>query len=249
MTLKELDRYLNQLLKISEIHDVSINGIQIGNESQPVQKIALAVDANLNTIKKAVEHQADTLLVHHGIFWGRPFAFKGPDYLKIENLVKNNMALYAAHLPLDLNAPLGNNYQIAIKLGLENPVPFGDYHGTLIGFGGTTRQPIENILKQCRLLSSTVKPFLWDNRPIQKVGVVSGKGGSEILEDFLGSNYDLLITGEVEHSLYNTISDWKANVIALGHYESEKFGVLALGNCLKEKFGLKTFFIEEQTGF
>lgn len=249
MTLRQLDEYLKQLLKIPEISDISINGIQIGNEETEIRKIALAVDANLNTILKAVSEKVDVLLVHHGIFWGKPFAFKGPDFLKMEALIKNNIALYAVHLPLDIHSPLGNNYQIASLLELKNIKSFGNYHGIQLGYAGETDCSLEQITKSCGLLSKTVRKFILNERKIKKIAVVSGKGGFDILNDFLFSDCDLLVTGELEHSLYNSIADYQVNVISLGHYESEKFGVIALGDHLKKIFGLNSIFIEEQTGF
>lgn len=249
MILKKLDEYLRRILKINEISDISMNGLQIGNQEQNIDHIALAVDASLQTMIQAKEHKADLLLVHHGLFWGKPFALAGPDYQKVELLVKNNIGLYAVHLPLDLHFPLGNNYQIASHMELKNIVQFGNYHGTLLGYGGETEWSMDKIVKKCEQLSSTVKKLFFNDRPVKKIAIVSGKGGFDILEDYIASDYDLLITGELEHSLYNAIADHQINVIGLGHYESEKYGVIALGDHLKKNLGLNCFFLEQKTGF
>jgi dinuclear metal center YbgI/SA1388 family protein len=249
MKLQELDEYLENLLRIREIKDISLNGIQVGDEHQEIQNIGLAVDASLPVIEKALTLDIDLLLVHHGIFWGKSFAIKGADYRKIKSLIEKPMALYAVHLPLDMHAPLGNNMQLAYKLDLEEITPFGDYGGAEIGCRGYFNGSTDELIQKCNELSSGVRVILHHPSRIRKIGIVSGKGGSDILNQYLRSDLDLLITGEIEHSIFNTIRDWEGNVIALGHYESEKFGVQALGEHLEKELNLVTSFISEPTGF
>ncbi|HCL56199.1 MAG TPA: Nif3-like dinuclear metal center hexameric protein [Spirochaetia bacterium] len=249
MLLFELDQILKKHFNVHAISDAAINGLQIGDYERKINSIALAVDANLPTIRKAVEGKADLLLVHHGIFWGKPFPFTHGDYTKMELLVKNNLGLYGLHLPLDLHQPLGNNYQIAQKLELSDIAPFGNYGGQPIGFQGNLSLNLSELDHRCVMLSSTVRKIINRHQKLKKAAVVSGKGGMDILKQFADSDLDILITGEIEHSLYNTIIDFQLNVISMGHYESEKFGVIALGDYLKTQLGLKTFFIEEQTGY
>lgn len=249
--LKNFHSYLDDLLKISEIPDVSLNGVQVGDLNQEIKKIALAVDSNLLTLQRAVAKKADLLLVHHGLFWGKPFAFTKANYQKMQILIQNKMGLYAIHLPLDLHQPLGNNYQIATQLGLEYIQPFGQYHGRTIGFLGHFKGNLKDLEKKCLSLSDTCQFLTHQNLQKEELGiaVVSGKGGTGILEDFIDSNCDVLITGETEHALVNTLLDAQKNMITLGHYQSEKFGVIALGEYLTKKFGIETFFIEQPTGY
>lgn len=249
MKLKELDEYLKDLLQIKSIPDAALNGLQVGDAHQEIKTLALAVDTSLDTLLEASEKGADLLLAHHGLFWGKSFALTGPDYDKIKILTCNPMSLYAVHLPLDLHAPYGNNYQIAQKLGLKGLEPFGSYHGVFIGFGGEFEGSFEELQKRCSGLSSTFRPLEAGEKVCRRVAVVSGKGGADILGQFIQSSYDVLITGEMEHALYNLALDWRKNVMALGHYESEKYGVLALGAHLQEVFGLNAFFIHRPTGY
>ena len=66
---KELANYIDDILKIKEIKDESLNGLVVENKGE-VNKIALAVDASLDTFKKAKKVGADFLFVHHGLWWG-----------------------------------------------------------------------------------------------------------------------------------------------------------------------------------
>ncbi|HOJ50603.1 MAG TPA: Nif3-like dinuclear metal center hexameric protein [Spirochaetota bacterium] len=247
MKLKLIDEFLKNKLLIDKIPDISINGLQVGDYNSDIKKIAFSVDSNIKVIEKAVENKADLLIVHHGIFWGKVFPITGADFKKFELMIKNNLALYAIHLPLDLNREVGNNYTISKLLGLYNIEEFGNYHGINIGYLGYTDD--NNIIAKTLSLSSSPRPFINNDRRIKSVAVVSGKGGSDILEEFIKKDIDLFVTGEIEHSSYNRILDTAVNVIALGHYDSEKFGILELKKILEKEFGLETLFIECPTSF
>jgi len=123
---EELVNYLDDLLKIKEIKDESLNGLVVENKGE-VNKVALAVDASLDTFKKAKEVGADFLFVHHGLWWGEPLPLSGGFFQKIKFLMENNIALYAAHLPLDLHPEFGNNVQFVKLLGWPIKRDFGKY--------------------------------------------------------------------------------------------------------------------------
>ena len=128
MTLRELNQYFNDILKPQDfLPDPSKNGIQVENSDldKEIHKVAFAVDAALETILRAKETGADVLVVHHGIFWNDAFTLTGSAYKKIKALMENDIALYAAHIPLDANKEVGNNYGLANRLGLQNQEEFG----------------------------------------------------------------------------------------------------------------------------
>jgi dinuclear metal center YbgI/SA1388 family protein len=249
MKAHELENQLNELLATTQIKDAALNGLQIGDDEQEIKSIALAVDTNLPTVREALLHKADLLLVHHGIFWGKSFALRGSDYQKIKLFTSHPLSLYAAHLPLDLHKPLGNNYQLCTKLKLENMLPFGYYHGTAIGFQGLFSGNPADLYHLVAQLSPTAQ-FYWQNKDrYQKIAIVSGNGGMEILAEAAQSEIDLLLVGELDHVGYNFCLDNALNIITLGHYESEKYGVMALGDYIQQEWSIPTRFIYQPTGF
>ena len=120
MTLCELDNYFRGFLKIEDYAtDPSRNGIQIQNsapDKKQIKKVAFAVDACEATALAAVENGADLLFVHHGLFWGDCEVITGSVYARYNAFLKNDLALYACHIPLDANNPYGNNYGLAARL-------------------------------------------------------------------------------------------------------------------------------------
>ena len=119
-TLTGLVRYADKLLRLTEIEDYpnALNGLQIEN-SGALTKIGAAVDASASTIQMAVEQGIDLLVVHHGLFWPGLQPVTGPHYRALKLAVEHNLALYSAHLPLDLHPKIGNNVLLAAALGFE----------------------------------------------------------------------------------------------------------------------------------
>lgn len=68
MQRNELDRYFNDLLTPANFKDYCPNGVQVEG-SENIKKIAFAVSATLDSITQAADMGADTLVVHHGLFW------------------------------------------------------------------------------------------------------------------------------------------------------------------------------------
>ena len=116
-------QYLSELLKTSKIKDYCPNGLQVEG-SQTINKIVSGVSANLDFIELAIAEQADAIFVHHGIFWeNESNVIVGSKKKKIELLLKNEINLFAYHLPLDDHPEVGNNVQLGRALGIKNMKP------------------------------------------------------------------------------------------------------------------------------
>ena len=246
----ELAKYLDELLKPWEIEDPSLNGLQVANSGR-LSRVGLAVDASLETFRQAREAGVDFLIVHHGLFWGKPTPITGSLYRRIRLLMEADIALYAAHLPLDLHPELGNNAVAMRRLGFENLEPFGLYRGKEIGFAFRLDAPMSRdaLLRLLRERLEIPQPVLWPFGPeeIQRGAYVSGDGIST-LSEAIDKGLDVLITGEPRHAAYWAAAEAGINVIFCGHYATERWGVWAVGEHLRERFNLPTRFIEAPTG-
>lgn len=238
MNTFEIEEYLNGILEPWNFEDFCFNGIQIEG-SRNVKRVALGVSFNLTFVEKAIDWNADMLLVHHGIF-GKDF-FKLRGYLKkrVEKVLENGLTLMGYHLPLDAHPEYGNNASILMGLGLKIQEPFD------VGYIGSYDTPIETsafLDRLCELLNR--KEILsYVNRPlVQKVCVVSGGGASDIFK--LEGKVDTFITGEVQEYTRDLAREMKINFINAGHYSTETFGVKKLGKLLEENLGLETRFFD-----
>lgn len=254
MTLNELDSYFKTLLKIEDFtNDVSVNGIQIQNsspETKQIKKVCFAVDACEQTALKAAELGADVLFVHHGLFWPHGEVLTGAAYKRVSAFVKNDLALYACHIPLDANNPYGNNYGLAARIGLEDVTPFASWRGMILGVKGKLKNPVSIEQLASLALKDGEKPLKilpFGKERISTVGIVSG-GAAEDVEQAIELGLDAFITGEIEHQLYHYIKESGINFLALGHYNTETVGVSLLAEKLVKDTGIETRFIDFPTG-
>ncbi len=248
--LQHITHLLDTTLRIREIKDapVALNGLQVENNGQ-VTKVALAVDGSQKTIEDAIAAGADLLILHHGIYWCGLRPMTGWFKKKIETCLQHNLAIYGAHLPLDLHPELGNNAGIAQALGLSDCTPEVDYHGTLIGVAGTFNGTVAELRdKYANITGSSITGFVQDAAaPAGRVAVCSG-GAGDVIYQMHEKGYRTYLTGEENHWVVNAAQDMGVNILFAGHYATETFGVKALGKLLETQFGLPTVFIDNPTG-
>ena len=67
----DLARECDHILKTKSFRDYpgAKNGLQVTHGRQ-VKKIGWAVDADIESVRKAGKEKVDFLIVHHGLFWG-----------------------------------------------------------------------------------------------------------------------------------------------------------------------------------
>lgn len=235
--------WLNEYLQTSTIPDASLNGLQVeGN--QTIHKIGAAVDAAQQTFDTAKQAGVNFLLVHHGLFWGKPFAIVGHQKQRLEALFSGSINLYCAHLPLDAHPEVGNNAVIARELGLQDLEPLE------VGCIGNLLEPktVQAVNERVQYLTGT-SSLLHAHGPkmVQRIGIVSG-GAAKMLAAAKARGADLFITGEPEQPAFHEGLELGLNVIYAGHYASETFGVKALAAKIEQVFGLPWVFLDHPTG-
>jgi dinuclear metal center YbgI/SA1388 family protein len=249
MRLEELTAYLDDYLAVREIPDYreAYNGLQVEG-SRDIRRIAAAVDACQATIEAAIADHADLLLVHHGLFWGSKAPVTGTYYRRLARLIKNDLALYACHLPLDAHPEVGNNHVLARMLGLTVSGTWGEFERTPLAVWAETETPREELAAKVETALSVSPLVIACGPPVaRRVGILTGGGGSYIVQA-KRSGLDTLITGEGAHHTYFDAEEQGLNVFYAGHYATETVGVRALGAHLQERFGLEYVFLDHPTG-
>ena len=251
-TSKKLDIFFKNLLDIDKFtaSDISLNGLQVDNNGDEITKIAFAVDASLETFKRAAASGAGMIFVHHGLFWGQSARVEGGYRERIKCLLDHNLSLYGVHLPLDAHPVVGNNAILAKLLGIENPEPFGLYHGHKIGFKGSLSKPLaaeEAAGKIGYMGRPPLGVYNFGKKLNQTVAVVSG-GAAEEITQAIEEGVDLYISGETSHSYYHHALEGKINFIAGGHYSTEVWGVRRVMEEAANQLNIDTEFIDVPTG-
>ena len=247
-----LDKFFRSFLDIEGFQaiDSSMNGLQVDNDGAEIRKIVFAVDACLESFKRCAAVGGSILFVHHGLFWGASQVIKGFYRERLKFLFDNNIALYAVHLPLDQHPVLGNNAALAELLGMENPEPFGLFHGKKISYKGALKKPL-TIDEAVKAISCMNRPPLgvypFGKKLNESCAVISGGASMEALQA-LEERVDLYVTGEICHTVYHSALEGGLNLLAGGHYSTEVWGVRkVMAKCAAE-LNIDTEFVDIPTG-
>ena len=247
--LTALRTYLDAYLRISEVPDYAgaVNGLQV-ESSREVRKLAAAVDAAQVTVDRAAAWGADVLLVHHGLLWDGNVPVTGRRYRRLKALLAAELAVYSAHLPLDVHPEVGNNAVLARELGVEPTGKFGDYKGMPLGVWGEVDLSRGELLERAeRVLGGPVRLIAGGPERVRRVGVITGGAGS-MAQAAAEAGLDAFVTGEGSHPHYFDAEEGGLNLYFGGHYATEVWGVKALARHLEERFGLEWTFIDHPTG-
>jgi dinuclear metal center YbgI/SA1388 family protein len=248
-SLPSLARYCDTLLRIAEVpdYDGAVNGLQV-ERTGPVKRIAAAVDASPATVQMAADARADLLIVHHGLFWNKRHPWTGANYRLLRLLLDHNLAVYSAHLPLDVHPRLGNNARLCAALGFKALKPFLFARGIHVGFKTQTALPLKQLsARLARAVHGPVHVIPGGPKTCRRIGVVTGGAGDE-LSKAAGEGVDTFITGEGAHWTHAMAEELGVNVLYAGHYATETFGVQALSEHLSRRFKLSWTFIDHPTG-
>jgi dinuclear metal center YbgI/SA1388 family protein len=243
----ELENFLNDLFLPLDFSDYCPNGLQIEGKEK-IEKIAFSLSATRESIEKSVEKVADALIVHHGLFWNfhGSRVLTGPFKKRVGPLVKNDINLFAYHLPLDANLKVGNAKTLASLIGLKNLKPFGDYKGSPMGVWGEFSKPFQPVTLKNKLkeiLSHEVYLAEPMGKKISTMGIITGGANSQwTFAKELG--LDSYLTGEMSEHDFHESKEANIAMFAGGHHATEKFGILALMNLIENKFKIEVLFID-----
>jgi dinuclear metal center YbgI/SA1388 family protein len=214
-------------------------------EGRPdVARLVSGVTASVALIERASADGADAMLVHHGYFWkGEDPRLVGPRKRRIELLLAAGISLYAYHLPLDLHPELGNNAQLALRLGLvaagrageQDLVVYGalDAPSDLAGFAARVSARLGR------------EPLVVGDpaRPVARVAWCTG-AAQGFFETAVGLGVDAYLTGEISEQHVHLARESGVAFVAAGHHATERFGVQAVGEHLARTFGLAHAFVD-----
>ncbi|QIV95915.1 dinuclear metal center YbgI/SA1388 family protein [Allofrancisella inopinata] len=243
MHFKDLEKFLNNYFEIDIYKDYAPNGLQIQG-SKNIKKVITGVTACQVLIDKAIDENADAIIVHHGYFWkGESYPITGIKYQRIAKLIKNGIHLFAYHLPLDGHREIGNNVLLAKKLNLEN-----------ISFFDAGVKPDISVIGDCNLDFTSFSNLLTktlDREPLiinanssnKKVAICTG-GAQDFIEYAYNAGATTFISGEISERTTHIARELGINYIAAGHHATEREGVKAIANLLEEKLNLEAKFID-----
>lgn len=243
MNRDELDAYLNQFLEVPKFQDYCPNGLQVEGRAE-VRKIVSGVTSSLALLEAALEAGADAVLVHHGFFWKSEDArLTGPKRRRIALLLEHNLSLFAFHLPLDAHPDVGNNAELARRLGFKVEGWFGEQDTAAYGrlpqpatLGDLAREVGARLEREPLVIGDAA-------RRVARIAWCSG-AAQGYLEGAVKLGVDVYLSGEISEQTVHLARESGVAFIAAGHHATERYGVQALGRHLAQRFGLEHQFID-----
>lgn len=245
-----LASWLDDTLQAARFKDYCPNGMQVEGRSE-VGHIITGVTASEALLRAAVERGADAVLVHHGWMWrNEDRRVIGTRRTRMALTLKNDLNLYAYHLPLDAHPTLGNNAQLARVLGLsparrDDGAPLTCGQDGLIWLGEASGLTTLGQLGE-RVAQRLGRPPLVVGDPDQPLATIAWctGGAQRMMADAVDAGASVYITGEVSESTVHLARETGVGFIAAGHHATERYGVQALGQAVAERFGVKVEFVD-----
>lgn len=245
MNRQILLQWCEQTLQTSQFQDYAPNGLQVEGTTD-VQHIITAVTASRAAIDFAVQQGAQMLLVHHGMFWkSEPVTITGWKRQRIATLLEHNINLVAYHLPLDAHPTLGNNAQLAKKMGWLPENTFGEQNLLNIGTLPENQQTVPQLIKQLEQVLQRKMVVVGDvSGSLNRVAWCTG-GAQGYFQAALNAGAQVYITGEISEAQYHLARETQSIFISAGHHATERFGVQALGLAISQAWDVSTQFFDE----
>ncbi len=235
--------YLDELLQAAQFRDYCPNGLQVEGRVE-IRRIVCGVSASQALLDAAVSADADAVLVHHGYFWnGEDGCVVGIRKSRLATLLKRDINLFAYHLPLDAHPEVGNNAQLAARVGWTVEGRFADQG---IGFVGRTdrTRTAGDVLGQIESALSRKALLVGDaQRKVNRIAWCSG-GAQGHFEEAISAGADLYVSGEISEQTAHLARESGVPFIAAGHHATERYGVQALGVHLAQRFGISCDFVD-----
>lgn len=246
-TLTQLLGACDALMQPQGIQDHGLNGLQVQGKEE-VRRLVCGVTASRALIEAAIAADADALLVHHGLFWrGQSVYVRGWLRERLRLLLGHDVSLLAYHLPLDAHPELGNNVQIAARLGLTVEEHFDEHDigciGRRVGGGAFANAEELRALLERVLGRSVLCVDGSGGAPIERIAWCSG-GAQGRLQVAINAGAQAYITGEISEPQPHLARECGVAFFACGHHATERYGVQAFAQRVAQQLGIACQFID-----
>lgn len=241
----ELEKWLAAELSVKQFRDYCPNGVQVAG-CESIQKIVTGVTACEALIDRAIALKADAILVHHGYFWkGEDARVIGMKQRRLKKLLVNDINLFAYHLPLDAHPTLGNNAQLAKKLGLQGEAAFAEQQ--LAWAGRATDKNVKTVGDLAAVVARELgrEPLVIGDleQPLDVIGWCTGSAQG-MIQEAVDYGCNVFLSGEISEPTVHTARENHIAYLSCGHHATERYAVQALGEHIAQQFGIEHQFIE-----
>ncbi len=219
MIVKELYDKLNEKHSFDLQCDWDNSGLICGDLKDEVRKVLVTLDINEEVCKYAVDRGCNVILSHHPIIfgYGMKSILNSKDARIIKYAIRNDLNIIVMHTNLD-NSNAYVSKAIAKRLNYKELDEYYVGEDAL----GVVVEVSEELISVAEKIKDTFNykaVKCTTNNNFIKTALIIGGSGSDVLNLILNSNIDLLITGDVKHSVFHDANCANKSVIEISHYE------------------------------
>ncbi len=240
----DISKKIEKMAPVFLKEDYDNVGIMVGDPSQDVKKVLLALDCTSEVIDEAIENNCDMIIAHHPLLFRRPKSIVKGELLgdKIFKLIKEDITLYACHTNLD-SSRNGINETIVKMLGFDSSEIIEPHDkdlykdcgiGRIIRLDASIRldDVIENVKKNLNINNLRIAR---GREEINTIAVINGSG-----QDFFNAaqrlGADCIITGDTTYHFVSDFKEMGVSIIDAGHFGTEFIVFLKTLEFLKNEF-------------
>ncbi len=253
ITVQHIAEVMNRIAPRQLAEEWDNPGLLVGSFDAPVEKIFVSLDVTDEVIEAAVDFGAQLIVAHHPIIFRAVKNFRTdlPLGKKLATLIKNDVAVFAAHTNLD-TVQGGVNDVLAEKIGLLDVKNFGDEENSLGRIGRLPeKMSARNFALHVKksLNAESVRLVDAGDFEIERVGLCGGAGSEFIARaKFFGAQ--AFVTGDLKYHEAQSAVENKIHVVDAGHFATEFPIVHVLAENLRDEFdklGYKIKIAEDKT--
>ncbi len=233
MTVRDIFDFLNQKFPTDTAAHFDNVGILIGDPDSEVKKTVISLDCTTDAIKLAKEQSAELIITHHPVIFD-PLKTVLEGSLPYE-LIKSGISVISMHTNLDIGIG-GVNDSLCEALSFTDHTKYLAEDGFILN---SVNLPYtisaDNLAKHIKEKLNCAVKYVAAERPIKKVLVCSGSGGS-YLNEAANHGFDALITADVKHNIFIDASNLGITVFDAGHFDTENVVITPLKELLRNNF-------------
>lgn len=242
-TKRQIVEVIENLAPAGFQEDYDNSGLQAGILDEPVSGVLVCLDITEAVIDEALRKGCNMVVSHHPLLFQPLKQVSDLTYQQrcVLSAIRNGVTLYSAHTNLD-NAEGGVNHRIASIIGLdklewleEKPSVNGHAGGSgLIGELPSYEDADSFLhrLKEAFGVECLMHSALTCSH-VKRIAVCGG-AGSFLMEAARARGADCFITGEISYHHFFDAGDML--LVAMGHYQSERFTMNLISDLLRAHF-------------
>ncbi len=231
MKIKKIARMIEDKCPLNYAFDRDNVGLIVGDSEREAAKILVTCDVDEFVAQEAADIGADMIISHHPLMFNaiKHLNEDNPEQRALRIMVKNDIAMYAAHTNLDV-ARGGLNDFMAEKLGLTDTEVIDfvcDRDGAAQGYGRIAKLDekitLGELMERCKAaFDLDGGRFVGEPDDIISTVAINTGGGAGIMDLCIEKKADVFITGDIKYNPARDAYEHGMDLIDIAHYDTEK---------------------------